>query len=331
MTAPVRILLVGDPHLRDRPPSSCTDEYIDDLFHTLEYVAKIEKKINADAVVWAGDTFDHKQPGKTPHKLMLRVMETAALYDNLYVIAGNHDLTQDRIETLFEQQPLGVLLESGYATFLDGWAEPNSRGRELPLYGVSWQQRWHHEGVAEEAFEAWREDAMQMSAGTNADHLAVTHCAIYPPGQENEWDHFLASEMARVMNNEGSLYYGHIHEDHGIFEVDGVTFANSGAISRGSLTEANRTRQIKVTLWEQGKGFTQIPIPALPAERIFRLMEVDTKKADKLSLDNFLDDVGHSTVEITSIESLKSDISKRLDIEPPIRDKAIEMIETAND
>jgi len=250
---------------------------------------------------------------------------------------------QDRLDTLFDQQPLGVLLESGAANFLDGW-HPT-----LPLYGVSWQQRWMNEGTAMDAFEMWRVDARQMEGQTNQNKLVVTHCPLFPPGKEFELEYVPTSgpgSIADAMGNAGYIYYGHIHDYHGTFVAGGVTYANMGAISRGSLTEENMNREIKVAMWSDGsdlevppggtsipagfkRGFTEIPVPHKPASEVFRVAEVMAERTEKLKLDEFLTQVSSTTLDISSSASVISYVREMDEnvVTPRQKQLAIEIVE----
>lgn len=316
-----KIICVGDIHMSDRPPSSATESYGDDLVQMLLWIADYANKIEADAVVWAGDIFHHKQPSRTSHATVLRMIEVVQYYQahglDLRIVVGNHDISNDVLDSVREKQPLGVLLESTGATELVGWHE------SLPLYGVPWQQRWHHEGVVDEAFENWRGE-MHMEG--NRPRLAVTHAPIIPPSEDKElYETLSVDDIAEAMDHTGFLYYGHIHEDHGIWEHGGVTFANVGALSRGSLTEYNVNRKIQVALWTE-EGFTAIEVPHKPASEVLRIEEVMEERGEKLSLDNFLKEVGSSTLDFSSTESVVEHIRKS-DVSPRIRKKAIDILE----
>lgn len=331
------IICVGDIHAMDRPPVNATESYMDDIIAILEHVAKLERDLNADAVVWAGDVFHHKQPSRTSHATVLRMIEVVKKYRNLYAVVGNHDCSMDVVDSVSEKQPLGVLFEAGLKE-LNGWHE------SLPLFGVPWQQRWHNENTPMEAFASWREDSELLSE--RALSLAVTHAPIYPPATRDEQMFELVPTagphgLSEAMGHQGYLYYGHIHEDHGIFEDEGVTYANMGAVSRGSLTEYNLNREIKVALWTdqayQGvskllgdfsfeMGFNQIPVPHKPASEVFRIAEATEAKESKLSLDQFLSEVGSSTLDISSTASVIDHI-KALDVDVPVKQKAIELLE----
>lgn len=318
-----KILLVGDVHLSDKPPSSCTDGYLEDLLDMILYIGKLGRALKVDATVFAGDIFHHKQPSRTSHSTVLRAIKAFSMVENAYAVQGNHDQQGDRTESVREKQPLGVLYESGALTELDGWHDT------LPLFGVPWQQRWMHEETPADAFAEWQDADQMISRDYTKNALAVTHAPIYPKGEELEFEFVPtagAHGLSEAMGNEGSLYYGHIHEPHGIFDVEGVTYANFGALSRGSLHEYNVKRKIQVGIWQQYRGFQAIDIPHRPANEVFRIAEANEKKAEKLSLDSFLSEVGSATLDISSTETVIQHI-KDMSIEPPVKTTSIEILE----
>jgi predicted phosphodiesterase len=330
-----RIICVGDIHLSDRPPASCKEGYTDDILDMLSHVAKLEKALKVDAVVWAGDIFHHKQPSRTSHATVLKLAKVAQQYDNLYVVTGNHDIQSDRLDSL-EKQPLGVLYEAGVLKELNGW-HPT-----LPIFGVPWQQRWLAPGTPWEAFQGWRDKMYKLNRSDNdgsernlVESLVITHAPIYPPTvADNVLFELvpLAGEggMSEAMGYAGSLYYGHIHEPHYKFTVEGVEYANMGAISRGSLHEYNLARKIQVAFWTPEHGFVPIDIPHKPASEIFKLAEAQEKKTEKLSLDSFLSEVGSATLDISSTGSIIEHV-RRMDIDEPVKAKSVELLEEVAD
>lgn len=317
-----RILCIGDLHVMDKPPAGATDLYLEDLFNSLHYTAKFasDPKNKIDAVVWSGDVFNHKNPARTSHATVLRLIKVVREYGvRLYIVIGNHDISNDRVESVYEKQPLGVILEAG-ATELNGWAD------DLPLYGAPWQQNWEDPEAVTKVFEGYA----KRTAGTTHS-LAVTHCSIFPPSLADDiiFDHVPAEDIAKAMGNEGSLYYGHIHEDHGVYEVDGVTFANVGALSRGSLHEYNIQRGIHMAVWEDGE-FEVIDIPHMPATDILRVSEHYEEKREAMDLDAFVKSVGSSTLEITSTHDIVTHIKGMKDIDAPVKARSIELLEAAD-
>lgn len=318
----VKVICVGDIHISDRPPANATETYSSDIITMLKWIADYAKSIGADAVVWSGDVFHHKAPGRNSHELVLKMIDVVKYYQSMgievWCVTGNHDVSNGRVEDVRDRQPLGVLYAAGLNELV-GW-HPT-----LPLFGVPWRETWTEPGDPMRALEGWREDVWRWGDRS----LLVTHAPIYPPYQADKqlFDLVDTKELSAAMGNHGYVYFGHIHEDHGIFEIDGVTYANMGALSRGSLHEYNLTREIKVALWTPEDGFSEVPVPHRPASEAFKLAEAQEATRDKMSLESFLAAVGQSTLEISSTGSVIEHIQGRSDVPAPVKKTAIEILE----
>lgn len=314
------IICVGDLHVRDGAPINCNDSYTDDILEIVRWIADEAARREADAVVWAGDIFDFKAPSKNSHALILKMIGVVKYYQemgvDLYVVPGNHDLVNDRYETLHASQPLGVLIAAGLKE-LSGWHP------DLPLFGVPWQQHWEHD--LKDAFAEYRNFNYQYKV---TESLVVTHASIFPPGKEPIYDYLPSEDVAKAMDGIGYLQFGHIHDDYGIWETGGVTFANVGAISRGSLTESHMTREVKVVSWKPFDGFEEIAVPHRPAEEVFKVVEGTKKKQEKLETMDFLAAIGHSQIAMTTTTAIVDHI-RSMEAEQEVKDTAINLIEAA--
>jgi DNA repair exonuclease SbcCD nuclease subunit len=294
----VKFLLLGDLHLSDKPPSGCTESYTDDLFALLAEAATFA--VHCEAVIIAGDCFHLKSPIRTSHSLVLRTIEAFRAFGvPVYVVPGNHDIQFDKMDTLFAQQPLGVVIESGAARLLDGWGALDERNF-FPVYGLPWLQHWTDEAVTA-ALAPYREECSHFS-------LLVAHAPLYPEGQELKWEHYSASDFAEAMGGAGSVFYGHVHEPHGVWTAGGVnpvTFCNNGALSRGSLHEYNKERQVGITIWDSETAeFEFVPLHARPASEVLRFEQHAERKQDARSLDEFLAGVAGAQLAAVSAESV---------------------------
>lgn len=310
------ILAVNDIHATRHPPGRCTDSYWDDLLTLLYQTVDVAQQHDASAVVWAGDVFHHKAPSRTDHGLVLELVELVRAYPcPVYAVPGNHDLRHDRIESL-PSQPLGVLFGAGLRK-LDG------RSAAFPrLFGVPWQQRWS-EACVREALRGYREDEYASRSA-----LVVTHAPVYPPGREPGYagaECTPASWWADAMDNEGYLAYGHIHEPHGTWKHRGVTFCNYGALSRGSLDEYNREREVGCALWSPGEGFRFVPLKAKPASEVFRLEEHDRERAAQATLADFVAGVRKTTLAVLSLETVVAAVRAQVGA-GPVADLAEELL-----
>lgn len=318
----MKVLGVNDIHASDRPPSSCTESYMDDIFDLLEETVDVAEAQQVDAVTWTGDVFNSKAPSRNSHYLVNTLADIGMSYKcPWYIVPGNHDITHDDLGSL-DKQPLGGLYRAGARQLI-------GRCREFPhLYGVPWQQDWSNEAVGE-ALREWREDGGPTHRG-----LVVTHAPLYPPGLELPYEFYDAVMFASAMGNRGSCLYGHVHEYHGTWEAAGVMFSNPGALSRGSLHEHNLTRPVLCVIWDSEDagdgltGFAELALHAKPAEEVFRLREKQEIADTTGKLDEFLAGVGGTKLEVLSIETVLEHVRSRK-LGKDIEDEVAELLDWA--
>lgn len=336
----MKFLLVADLHLSDRPPSSCQDGYTDDLFDLLGQTVQVARERKVAAFVIAGDQFHIKSPSRTSHRLVQRTIRLLRSYPcPVYIVPGNHDIVSERLDSIHQTQPLGVLFESGAARCLEGWALDGATPRVFPLYGVPWLQGYGdwaaYDGDAPHspieyalsgALEGWRVPPLWPVPG---HALIIAHAPLYPPGKELKYEYFPAARWAEAMGGAGSVFYGHVHPWHGIYQAGGVTFCNHGALSRGSLTESDLTRQVGCTIWDSETGeFEFVPLDAKPASEVFRLAEKAQVADMQGRLDEFLASVGSTTLEAVSVEAVIDHI-RTLGLGKDAEDLAAELLTEA--
>lgn len=305
-----KYLIINDVHLTNdnSHPASCTSSYTDDLFDLLYQASELAKDYSCLGIIQLGDLFHIKAPGRNSHQLIQRTLKWAASAPcPVWVVPGNHDLSNDRLESLDEGQPLGVLYDSGKVLRADGYfKQPRGLNNFLPVYGVPWQMYWDAEhSVADRAVK----QALELFTPQDHPQLIVTHAPFFPPGVNPAYEHYSTEKFAKYVNPNGKsnvqVIYGHIHDWHGEYVVNGVRFANYGALSRGSLTESNLTRPVGVTLWDSITGrFEFVELNSRPASEVFRVKEIQEVKTTQLKLDEFLNSVGQTSIEVTTVESV---------------------------
>jgi DNA repair exonuclease SbcCD nuclease subunit len=311
-----KFLIINDVHLTNdnSHPSSCTASYTDDLFDLLYQANELAKEYGCLGIIQLGDLFHIKAPGRNSHQLIQRTLKWAASAPcDVWVVPGNHDLSNDRLESLDEGQPLGVLYDSGVVLRAERYLLHKAPKGEFdssldvhPIYGVPWQMYWDAEhSVADAAVK----NALLHYIPSDTPQLIVTHAPFFPPGANPAYEHYSTEKFAKYVNPDGKanvqVIYGHIHDWHGEYVVGGVRYCNYGALSRGSLTESNLTRPVGVTMWDSVTGsFEFVPLNARPAEQVFRVKEIEEVKTTQLKLDEFLQSVGQTSIEITTVESV---------------------------
>lgn len=306
-------VLFNDLHLSDRAPNNCTDSYNDDLFDLLEQVAGIAAERDAAAIILAGDVFHIKTPSRTSHATVLRLIEWAryALVP-VWAVPGNHDLLHDRFDSL-AGQPLGVCFASDAIQLLDGWIPDDNN---QAVYGVPWLMSFDDVTVSQ-ALKEYRDRITR--AGSPPHTLVVAHAPLYPPGHELPYEFYPVANWAGSMNHTGTVHYGHVHEPHGIYTYNDVTFSNPGALSRGSLTEANLTRVPTIALWDSETGRTEhLPLKAKPADQVFLLAKANAVKKHNLDLSTFLKSVAATQLDITSTDTVINHVAEEHPDDKPL-------------
>jgi DNA repair exonuclease SbcCD nuclease subunit len=316
----MKVLSVNDIHAADRPSSSQTEAALEDLLDLLEQTVMAAHSRGVDAVVWTGDVFHSKAPSRNSHRLVQKIIAIGHAYKRpWYIVPGNHDLQHDRLASIHDTQPLGVLYRAG-ARLLDGQCP-----EFVELYGVPWQQDWTNEAVGE-ALREFRE----TWTSHRRNSLVCAHAPLYPPGHELPYEFFDAVMWASAMGNRGSCVYGHVHERHGRWVAGGVNFCNPGALSRGSLHEYNMTRPVQVAVWDSEDGtFTEVPLNAKPAEEIFRLREKEQLTDSAGKLDDFLMQVGTTQLAVLSTEAVLEHVRSMPDMDPAVADEVAELLDWA--
>lgn len=232
----VRVLIINDVHLSDRPPSIRTETYAHDILDKLRYTQLIARDNDVDQVVFTGDVFHVKTPSRTSHWLVQQMCEIIKGYElPVGIVPGNHDISHDRRESL-ERQPLGVLYKAGAHELVGSWGY---------TFGIPWLQDWEAE------LPAWMERWQRASVP-----LMVTHAPIVPHGQTRPFEVIDSAVWAEMMVRPGDVVHGHMHSPDGSYKVEnehGVFwFSNEGALSRGSIHEETLSRSPAVSIWESG-------------------------------------------------------------------------------
>ena len=298
-----RLLLIGDIHLADKPPSVRTETYTEDILEKIRWCATYANEHELDAVISLGDVFHIKSPSRNSHALVQAAAEAFTVFSGItYIVPGNHDIVADRLDSL-PGQPLGSLALHPRIVLAQGYLP------ELEVVAVPYLDD------LEEFVRRCADDVVDLIP--NPVSLIVTHQSIFPPGQHPPYPHINADVLAANWSTT-PLAYGHIHDQHGFYQANGVWFCNNGAISRGSLHEETVNREPRVTVFDSeadGCPFTSVDVPHRPAEEVFRLDEVAEQKAAEERLDEFLTRVGEVSLTSLSIESVLNDAETKLSAE----------------
>ena len=108
------VMIIGDMHLKSVSPISRKDDYPKAILNKINYLGSIAKGYRCKTIILLGDVFD--SPSTSLPYLASVISTFKKLHDEGYriiTIAGNHDLKNNRMESL-ESTALGILLSTGY-------------------------------------------------------------------------------------------------------------------------------------------------------------------------------------------------------------------------
>jgi len=302
-----RIISIGDLHLADKPPGSRVGNYRDQVLGKIEKSRHLAVARQVAAVLLTGDVFHLKTPTRNSHSLVRSLIEILQEFPcPVFVAPGNHDLSNDRLDSL-PRQPLGVVLESGALTLLTPEGhdvvleDDEGNPIKIRLAATSYNER---DPLPE---------CHKVKKGDNDYLITVGHFYSSPQGG-HYFGHTCLSYREMSKTETDLWVMGHFHNDQGIQMVRDTYFINLGALSRGSLDEDNITRQVKIGYVELSKpGVKVIPslksvrIPMLSAMDVFDLEKHEEIKEEKKRMDSFVQELESEFSRVSSEEGEEGD------------------------
>ena len=268
----ITLVTSTDEHISDQPPGFRKDDYRKSILNKLVWQGEFAKSVNADAVLRGGDLFHVKAANKTTHSTMQMVAGIHRAYScPTYSLAGNHDMSNNERESVYKQQPLGVLYKTGVVYPLEDELFI-SGSLKVRVIGVDYTTDLDV-GYLQEILTKKSDDEYLV---------AVVHALASMAPSEKVQSFFnenILDYRDLVFSNGPDVFvFGHYHKDQGIVDHMGVKFINLGAVSRGALTFENLERKPKIsriTFSSQGVSTEEIVIPHEDAKDIF---DLDLKK-----------------------------------------------------
>lgn len=317
----IRFVTSSDEHLADLPPGFRKDDYRASVLEKIAWQIELAKKSEASAILRGGDFFHVKAANKTTHATMQMV---ASLHKSssvpTYALAGNHDMTNNDLDSIHRGQPLGVLLKTNIFNELTEQVFEDGSLR-VRVIGVPYIPGADAFSIINKCVK--RRDDEYL--------IAVVHAlAAFAP--EEKIQSFFNEPILdyRDLTYPGGpdvFMFGHYHKDQGIVNHNGIQFVNLGSISRGALTFENLERKPKssiITVTASGIDIEEVCVPCKDASEIFDLnlkKRLDTERRD---LSDFIDKLKSNTT------SDKLDRDSMLASYPDnLRNLAIEILEAA--
>lgn len=317
----VKLLWVGDLHLRGTNPRNRKDDYAAAVKTKLWEVFKIASDNQVAAILEAGDTWD--RPEVSTGVLLDFADVLAESPVPIYTTAGNHDIYGYNLST-YRRTSL-ALLERLVPNFhvINDPSEPVMFTTEpVQVSFTPYSGRIDHdgygyspEGLAAETTGLFK---IHVAHGMLLDHT--------PP-----FDRFTL--VQEVETTADLVLTGHDHIGYGLFKrKDGKTFLNCGSLTRlsASVSEIERTIQVALISVENGQCDIQlIPLAtAKPGIEVLDRSHIEAEQKRQYAMESFSTLVQSGTGEkvLVDIDSIVSAIADQENMAPEIVRLTLEKI-----
>ncbi len=119
----MRLVYLSDTHIQGGRPEYRQDNFLKAIYIKLSEVVNLCRQLNVDFVIHGGDVFDNPRPDQRSFDLFRWFLKELGV--PVYCIAGNHDLVEQRLDSLettaiayLDRQHLITLLKPGEKLYL---------------------------------------------------------------------------------------------------------------------------------------------------------------------------------------------------------------------
>ena len=263
----MKILTVGDLHVRDGNPLGRTDNYKEAIFQKLMSIQGLALEHQVEHTVFLGDIFDQKRGSRVSDTIRQRlIVHFNSWHGEVWVVPGNHDMGSKGLSSL-SNQPLGTVIEGSEACLLVGESilaeEVNAIFCPRPYNEARDADPTYYSLTEEE-----RRTASDYPEFTT---IMFAHGSLLGPGDDRPYPYV---DAGTIPDPAAIIISGHIHENLGIHTLpSGQLFYNSGSIGRTARTQANMTRTIQVGIIDMEEKTTMLyDVPGVaPASEVFEV------------------------------------------------------------
>jgi DNA repair exonuclease SbcCD nuclease subunit len=233
----MRLIYFADTHIQSGTPENRRDDFLKAITCKLSEVLNLCLQYQADFVIHGGDIFDNPRPDQRSFDLFRWFLKE--LNVPIYCIAGNHDLINQRLDSL-GATALGNLARQRLIKLL----QPGEKIRLADSSCVLQLSGQHFYGGID--LKKDKDDYMVKKKRCDIA-LHVTHGMLLPKAFSEKVPCTLISEVA---STEADFTLGS-HAHLGYHEIVGEKyFLNPGALARLTNLEQELTRRPKVLFME---------------------------------------------------------------------------------
>ncbi|MDD2554640.1 MAG: metallophosphoesterase [Desulfotomaculaceae bacterium] len=233
----MRLIYLADTHIRSGIPENRRDEFLDAITVKLAEVLHLCRQHQVDFIIHGGDIFDNPRPDQRSLDLFRWFLRELGL--PAYCVAGNHDLIDQRLDSL-EATAIGGLARQGLIKLL----QP---GERLCLADSSCVLQLSGQHFSKSIDRQKSKERYMVKKKSCDVALHVTHGMLLPKAFSEKVPCTLISE---VISTEADFTLG-AHAHLGYQKVVGNKhFLNPGALARLTNLKQELLRRPKVLFME---------------------------------------------------------------------------------
>lgn len=291
-----------DHHFRDTNPVNRKDIFLDSLCEKLEEFIEIANEREVGTILLGGDVFNSYSP---PPKVVKKVIQILKKFPRpIYSIIGNHEIPGNL--SAASDKMLGLLKEFNdfpirYFDFDNVFSKQVIA--EIPIIGIN-----YYSGI---------EDYLKMiDKPVKEGTILLAHANIVDKPCPFP-DYCLMQELKLPAQ---FVFCSHYHPALGVVQNShGNIFISPGAFSRGSISTGDVERIPGIAYLEITKNsFSHELIPlksAKPSEEIFDLETIELYKEKKANIEDFINTVRLTELELTDLHSMVLSLANDLSLD----------------
>lgn len=309
----MRLLAVGDIHIRATGPRNRKDDYLKACIEKLYECWAIAEREKVDAIVQTGDVFH------SPEVSITTLLDVAEVFMGapvpLFCTIGNHDVPGYNPETI-RRTSLNLLQRVTDFSLLVAKGSWILDGGKLGVFFQPYTSKNDVDGFGYQVPDDCR--------------ILVTHSMLLDHDLPYEAKH---TNLYKLNTNAEIIISGHDHLGYGVIKrADGKLFVNPGALMRLSASEGEMRRTIQVAVIDTDtKTAKLIPLAcAKPGEEVLDRSAIVEEAERRYAMDEFsaLVNAGGKNTYI-SVEEIVNRIAADENLPPAVVDKALELVKGA--
>jgi len=302
----MRLLLIGDVHLRSTRPAMRKDDFVETQFAKMREIADIFRREHCFAALCTGDLFDRHDPTIS---LLNRCYDLFDVYEGrFYLPPGNHDLYGSSM-TQLENSALYNLVKTGRVTLLDekgSWeADTDIKrfGNNVHIWGTSYFHEKPLQPLDQE--DLYLHGVFKILVA----HHMVLEDKLWVEQPEDSFD--LPQDFVAKHPGFQLILTGHYH-----YRVDtkvgDTEVINPGAVVRIKASKGDMALQPSVVVYDTcTREKLWIPLSsAKPVDEVFRPKE-EAVDQDNPELEAFVQAVMASSADAGSLDKIVSMVLKQ--------------------